>query len=496
MERGLTRSWDMHPLTVFLLPACLSSVWLMEWKALDEYVNLPDSHYEYNLLSKKRENLLFLEATFHTIKMSSQKWLDESEVDKPIWRHELTIVVPRHGVTNNESCLLIITPAKNDGSASSNLSSKDHLIYLADRSRSMVAVLRQVPFQPLTFHKHPLGRKKIKGLDIFAYSWWRFMNDPDAPPHWLVQFPMVKATVRAMDTITDYMMKTMKKNITRFILTGISMDGWITWLTAAVDTRVVAIIPIGMDFLNLTESFPHQYRAYCGWSYRLRAFYEMNITQELDHPRFSLLASHLDPLAYNERFTNVSKFIILASGDEVSMPDNSHYYFPYLEGEKHLHIIPNADYRFQGSSTLSKPIRVFYWRVKNNYPHPSVSWHRTMTNSTGIIYFNSSPEPNEIFSYHADTVGGTRQDFRMRTGAGNSFQNNNVKWTKTNVEHVKSRQYKKELEIPAEGWRGFFIQATFPGDGSGVKLVLTSEIHIIPDTFPCPNCNGCQGTLV
>ncbi|XP_054830446.1 autocrine proliferation repressor protein A-like [Eublepharis macularius] len=344
--------------------------------------------------------------------------------------------------------------------------------------------------------KHPLGRENITGYDIFAYSWWRFMNDSAAPPHWLVQFPMVKATVRAMDTITDYMMKTMKKNITRFTLTGISMDGWITWLTAAVDTRVVAIIPIGMDFLNLTESFPHQYRAYCGWSYRLRAFYEMNITQELDHPRFSLLASHLDPLAYNERYTNVSKYIIIGSGDEDSMPDNSHYYFPYLEGEKHLHIIPNADYRFEGLETLSKPILIFYTRVKNNYPRPSVSWHRTMTNTTGIIYFNSSPEPYDIFSYHADTVGGTRRDFRMRTGAGNSFRNNNVKWTKTNVEHVKSRQYKKELDIPAEGWRAFFIQAIFPMDVSGGKLVFTSEIHIIPDTFPCPNCDGCQGTLV
>ncbi|XP_054830453.1 autocrine proliferation repressor protein A-like [Eublepharis macularius] len=239
-----------------LLPACFSSVWLIEWKALDEFVNLIDPHYEYTFLEKEKFHISVIQATFHTIQMTSQKWLD--------------------------------------------------------------------------------GRENITGYDIMAYTWWRFMNDSDAPPHWLVQFPMVKATVRAMDTVSDYVMKTYHKNITQFTLTGISMNAWITWLTAAVDSRVAAIIPIGMDFLNFTKSFRHQHRAYCGWSYTWRSFYEMNMTQELDNPRFSVLVSQVDPLAYNERYTNISKYVIIASGDEFSMPDNSHYYFHQLEGKKFL----------------------------------------------------------------------------------------------------------------------------------------------------------------
>ncbi|XP_054830449.1 autocrine proliferation repressor protein A-like [Eublepharis macularius] len=200
----------------------------------------------------------------------------------------------------------------------------------------VVAVLNQVPFQPLTFYNHPLGRENIKGYDIMAYSWWRFLNDSAAPPHWLVQFPMVKATVRAMDTVTDYIRKTFHKNITQFTLTGVSMGGWVSWLTAAVDSRVAAIIPIGMDFMNFTENFHHQYRAYCGWSYMLRPFYELNITCKLDTTRFSDLALQVDPVAYNERYKNISKYIIVASGDEFFHPDNSYYYFPQLEGEKYL----------------------------------------------------------------------------------------------------------------------------------------------------------------
>ncbi|XP_054830448.1 autocrine proliferation repressor protein A-like [Eublepharis macularius] len=256
--------------------------------------------------------------------------------------------------------------------------------------------------------KHPLGWENITGYDIMAYSWWRFMNDSAAPPHWLVQFPMVKATVRAMDTVTDYVMKTYYQNITQFTLTGVSMAGWVTWLTAAVDRRVAAIIPIGMDLLNFTENFHHQYRVYCGWSYMLRPFYEMNITQVLDNPCFSDLASHVDPLAYNQRYTNISKYIIIASGDEFFQPDNSHNYFFQLEGEKHLQIIPNIDYRFQDNLRLLKTILVYYSYIINNELRPFISWQRATTNTSGIIYFNSSSTPSEIFSYHADTVDGSR----------------------------------------------------------------------------------------
>lgn len=108
----------------------------------------------------------------------------------------------------------------------------------------------------------------------------------------------LQATVRAMDTITAYMKKKYRIEITNFTLGGIStvsgcdvpellqflgfwhlllctgtllhpecqssqivsvaplfflQSGWITWLTAAVDKRVEAIAPVAMDFLNFTE---------------------------------------------------------------------------------------------------------------------------------------------------------------------------------------------------------------------------------------------------
>ncbi|XP_060091306.1 autocrine proliferation repressor protein A-like [Heteronotia binoei] len=399
----------MHPLTLFLLASCLPNVQLMEdLKALEEFVNRPDPHYKYTFVKTKMLPF-WSDVTFqHSINMTSQKWLDETEVDKPVWSHVLDIIIPKR-TKIGASCLLIINSGKTAASETI-LNDKGNLklAYLSVTTKSAVAVLNTVPVQPLTFYNHPLGWKNIKEYDIMAYSWWRFINDSSVPPEWLVQFPMVKATVRAMDTVTDYMMETYQKNITEFTLIGVVMNGWTTWLTAAVDKRVAAIIPIAMDFLNFTENFLHQYRAYCGWSYGLKPFHDMNIMQKMDNSRFSLLASLLDPLSYNEQYTNISKLIIVVSGEEVFLPDNSRYYINQLEGPNLLNIIPNSDFRFQGTDkTIMNPITSFQYRIANDYPLPTVSWQITTTNMTKIIHFRAKSDPKDVFCYYADTVGDT-----------------------------------------------------------------------------------------
>uniref|UniRef100_A0ACB8FG68 Uncharacterized protein n=1 Tax=Sphaerodactylus townsendi TaxID=933632 RepID=A0ACB8FG68_9SAUR len=339
LAKGPSQCWDMHPLTLLLFAAFLPTVWLIDLKALDEFVNLPDPHYNYTVIDREILSFYGLLAYYDTINMTSQKWLDESEVDKMVWSHKLEITVPKfwsQRISISESCLLMIMTDQKDGFIADDFFTFLALTDTAVGTKSVVAVLSGALFQPLTFHDDPLRCKNITGYDIVACSWRRFMNNTIAPAHVLVQFPIVKAVVRAMDTITDYVKKEYGHNVKKFTLAGLGLGGWISWLTAAVDKRVEAIIPVGMDFLNFTESFKHHYRAYCGWSYMMRPFYKMNITQELDNPRFQELASHLDPLEYNERYANVTKYIIVLSGDEFFPPDNSRYYFSQLEGPKRI----------------------------------------------------------------------------------------------------------------------------------------------------------------
>ena len=53
------------------------------------------------------------------------------------------------------------------------------------------------------------------------------------------------------------------------------------------------------------------------------------------------------------------------------------------------------------------------------------------------------------------------------------------------------------MERPLDGWEGFFIQVSFPGPVDTV-LELTTEVQIIPDTYPTADCQNesCVGTLV
>ena len=103
---------------------------------------------------------------------------------------------------------------------------------------------------------------------IIGFTWWKWITDPETNPEWLVHLPMTKASMRAMDTITEYLtspsapqeIQDLELNPSKFIVSGGSKRAWATWTTAAVDPRVLAIVPVVMDNLNARENLHHHYR--------------------------------------------------------------------------------------------------------------------------------------------------------------------------------------------------------------------------------------------
>src|SRR5688572_31945466 len=59
--------------------------------ALDRYVAAPDSHYEWKLVNTVDGG------TFraYVLELTSQQYLTEKEVDRPIWKHWLTVIRPQ-----------------------------------------------------------------------------------------------------------------------------------------------------------------------------------------------------------------------------------------------------------------------------------------------------------------------------------------------------------------------------------------------------------------
>ena len=70
---------------------------------------------------------------------------------------------------------------------------------------------------------------------------------------WLSRLPMTNAVVAAMDVVQEVIKENNPTAIQHFVVGGASKRGWTTWITGAVDKRVVAIVPVSgsrlMDLL-------------------------------------------------------------------------------------------------------------------------------------------------------------------------------------------------------------------------------------------------------
>ncbi|KAJ8283172.1 hypothetical protein COCON_G00020220 [Conger conger] len=469
--------------------------------ALDEYVNAFDPHYSYTVL----DNLTRRDKDFTTyvLNMTSLKWLNESLVDRPVWWHYLTVTVPRYVTqTLQDSAFLFVDQGDN------GVQPPDHSTYFqkiiaafAVSSGTVAACLTQIPNQPLSFLHDAAGRKSRSEDSLMAYTWWHFLTNR-SDPSWLLLFPMTKACVRAMDSVSDVVLKVSagRQRINRFSVAGASKRGWATWLVAAVDQRVVSFLPIVLDLLNMSKSLHHHFRAYGGWSFAFRNYYELNITELLDSPQMSLMCSLIDPLSYSERYRTKPKLVISTAGDEFFLPDDSHYYYQQLQGEKHLRVLPNAEHLCVGHLlSVIVSTQSFYLSTMLGLQQPTMHWNRTQSEGSGAIYLYTDTLPIKVLAYEAVTWDAKRRDFRWAVATpqppGVLFRP--VPWWSSPVSSPSPGVYMKKFLEPKVGWRAFFIEASFHGP-LGTVQTFTTEVQIIPDTFPFPECKAqaCHGTIV
>ncbi|XP_071108310.1 autocrine proliferation repressor protein A-like [Haliotis cracherodii] len=464
---------------------------------LEDYVNRYDPHYTYEVL--KDHTYRGPDYTLYVLNMTSQKWKDETVVTNPIWWHYLTITVPDKLVFKDSAFILIDGGSNHAGPPSV----KDNFVSLttmmAVSTGCIGADLKMIPNQPTTFLADPTHKARSEDA-VIAWTWKTFVQVNSSDPELLLRFPMTKATVRGMDTIANFSQSLQEINIDKFYVAGASKRGWTTWTTAAVDPRVKGISPIVMDLLHMVKNLHHHFRAYGGWTFAFKDYYELNFTESLDHPNTQKMADIIDPISYNDKLT-MPKLIISTGGDEFFLPDDSHYYYNDLNGPKYLRILPNAEHSCAGHEiSLLFTMRAFFLSIMSASPLPKFSWVRELTANGGKITVTTETEPLTVTSYWAKTIGGERRDFRLLVGTPGNPEKpfpHPVIWHSQATEYVGNNTYVAEFENPDEGWRAFFIQLTFRGVKDSV-LEFTTESQIIPDVFPFPDCSGesCTGTLV
>lgn len=426
---------------------------------LKDYVHTPDSTFRYEIVhSVPGESV-----DFHVLKMYSQHWLTPDIVDQTEWWHWVSMVVPKN--TPHETGMLWI----GGGSTNSKMPEKPDLLILAAsmQTNSIVAQIHNVPFQPITFANDTFGERYED--EIISYGWRKFLEGgaKDEDAIWLARFPMTKAAKLAMDAMTAVVKDKYNKKLSGFVVGGASKRGWTTWTTAAVDDRVVAIVPVVIDLLNLVPSFEHHWRNYGYWAPAVGDYVREGVMDWVGTPEFDRMMEITEPYSFLADY-DMPKLLINAAGDEFFQPDSWKFYWDSLPGEKHVMYVPNSGHDVGDSDALPNLIS-FYGSILNKSPRPSYEWKI----EGDQILVKTDPKNRPIAVKLWSATNPLERNFMIDIFGPN--------WVSEEITLPENGELAVEMKTPEQGYRGYFVELTFAGES---PLKVTSGIEVLPRDYP------------
>ncbi|USO00210.1 MAG: PhoPQ-activated pathogenicity [Phycisphaeraceae bacterium] len=426
---------------------------------LDRYTAHRDASFAFELERIYTDHPGF---TGYAVNLTSQTWRSADEVDFPQWTHMLEIVRPDDVET--DTALLVVAGGQRRVPPPDRLSSELYMI--AGLTHSVVVKVPNVPNQPLTLN----GDGEIRFEDdLLAESWTTAAKTKDMG--WIVHLAMVQSACAAMDATQGFLKTDEGGNIeiNRFVVTGASKRGWTTWLTACEDDRVVGIIPMVIDVLDLPVTMRHHWGAYGFWAPAIGDYASRKLFRWLNSPDSRALRSIVDPYLYRDRL-DMPKFLLNSGGDQYFLPDTTRYYLDDLPGLTRLRVVPNTNHSLSRSPDAVQSAVAFYEAVLKSVEIPALHWER---GEPGVLRVTADAEPFEVTLWQAHNPEG--RDFRQEK-IGNA-------WTSTPLE-AQDGAYVAEVPVPDQGFTAYMVEARFNVDGMSLPLTFTTEVSVVPDVLP------------
>ena len=420
--------------------------------ALDHYVNTPDSNYRYEVINTIESDGY----TTFILEMISQQWLTEAEVNLPIWEHFMVVVVPEE--IQSDIGFLTITGGSKSNDAPTGAQATD--IKRALDTGTVVSTLYMVPNQPLVFVDD--GRPRTED-SIIAYTWDKYLHRGDEK--WPLRLPMTKAAVRAMDTVTDLVASQQGAEVDQFVVAGASKRGWTTWTTAIVDERVVAIMPVVIDMLNVSESFKHHFSVYGAYSLAVIDYVTSRNVNWIGTDEWDALMDLVEPYEYRDRL-ELPKFLLNSTGDEFFLPDSSQFYWDDLVGEKHLRYVPNSNHSMDGTDIFDS-IDAWYHAIVHNVKMPRYSWNLA---DDGTITVSSLDKPVEVLLWQAHNPND--RNFTQAV-IGRAYQS-------TSLQEIEPGTYQIKLDPPEQGYTAYYVEMHYPS-GTSTPFKFSTGVKVVPD---------------
>ena len=425
---------------------------------LDRYVRAKDPTYSWSL----RQTVPGDGYTAYLIDMKSVTWRSPAEVDRTQWQHSLAIVKP-DSLTPGPS-LLLISGGGNNGTPPTTPPAL--AVQLAKGTGRIIVNLSQVPNQPLTFANHDGMPHTEDG--IIAFSWAQVMKTSD--PTWSARFPMVKSSVLAMDTTQEFLRSAAGGaiQVDKFVVAGASKRGWTTWLTAAVDPRVVGAVPIVIDVLNVEKFMVQHFETYGFWANSLYDYVYNHITEHIGQKDLTFMLANEDPYLFRKRLT-MPKYMVNASGDQFFLPDGAQNYFDDLPGEKYLRYVPNADHSLSGTDAFDV-VAAYFQSLDNAAPRPRFSWK---FEGSETLRVQTLDKPDKVLLWQANNP--MARDFRV--------EKIGKVWQSSELVEQGGGVYVGTVATPAKGYSAFFIELTF-ANAPRLPLKFTTQVRVVPEARP------------
>jgi PhoPQ-activated pathogenicity-related protein len=454
-------SWVAAVVAAFVVPGAAAMA--NPPNALDAYVAKPDPSFGWRVVGQVSG------PGYHgaVIDLTSQTWLSPKQTDRSVWKHWLTVIVPDSDKPLHDVGFLYITGGDNTDPAPTRAT--DRFAKMAVETRSVVVELDDVPNQPMHFPDNP--QKALVEDAIIAHLQAKFARDHDARE--LLRLPMVKSGTAAMTAAQQYLASDAggRRKLTGFVVAGGSKRGWTTWLVGALDKRVVAIVPIVINVLDVDATTRHHWEAMGYFSPALQDYVDAGlIPGMIGKPGVEGDNAIEDPLNYRDRpRLRIPKYIINAVGDEYFPPDNTRYSYHLLPAIKRLRMIPNSKHSTAGTD-ITESITAFYGAILDHRPIPDYAW---TVKPDGAIAVRSSVKPDEVNLWQATDP--TARDFRVDT-IGKAF-------TSTPLKAQADGTYVGNVEKPKAGWTAYFIELVYASAGP-YPFKFTTEVYVKPDTLP------------
>lgn len=442
---------------------------------LENFVAEFDPAYQYSLVGSSSGPGY----TSYVLDMTSQTWRSPSEVDRTEWQHYMNVVVPDN--LHFSDALIFIGGGSNHNNPSPPLSPPSEIVAAALESGSVVAELRYIPNEHLTFSDEVFSRTED---EIISYTFDKALDTGDLD--WPLLLPMVKSTVRAMDTIQDFIPTQMPgQQVDEFVLTGGSKRGWTTWLTGAVDDRVMAIAPAVFDLLNWEEQLPHHLMTYedvdfltvGGVSIAMQDYVAFDLQNRLQEPEALPLVDIVDPYRYRDDL-DMPKFLMLSTGDEFFVGDSTQHFWDDLPGENNVRLYPNTGHGLDERALFD--LIAWYQAQLTGSDVPEISWE---IDGNGQIIVQTDGTATSVKVWEATNLD--NRDFRWFNGQGQASP-----WTSFELSDQGDGTYIAEVDEPDSGYKSFIVELEFPNpSGGSMPLFLTTEMSVI-DATPDGDVNG------